>query len=504
MMASRLTVCAILALWGVLSACSPAPQPAKGGGTEPAKVTNRIDIPPEVVNNLGITFARVERRQVGKTLRLPGVFECPPEATRAYASPLAGRLHLAVKQYQVVQADQVLFTLDAPEFVALLHDIHDADAATTHARASHAIARAEHEAAVRGAASWPAQLRALESATAASEEHSQSLQTAADLWAARVKQLEDLEKAGGGRGAELAEARSRQADGNAALSDERERRAGYNRELAQLRAGQDSAQSQLGVLAAKVEQARLEADNAEIHADMLRHEVATTLGLDAAELKGDAWRKLDRFTQRAARAGVVTTMGASDGAWLQPGEAVVRTVDTSMLRLRARALQSDVGLLRDGLSAAIAPPAGGPLALAPAIAATTMLAPESDPDSRTLDVLLIPQAAAAWARPGITAEAEIVYDSSETGELAIPVGCVMQDGLDKIVFRRDPADPNKVIRLPTRLGVNDGRWIVIYRGVAEGDEIVLAGAYELKLTGAGKATGKGHFHADGTYHEGDD
>jgi hypothetical protein len=29
----------------------------------------------------------------------------------------------------------------------------------------------------------------------------------------------------------------------------------------------------------------------------------------------------------------------------------------------------------------------------------------------------------------------------------------------------------------------------------------LGGVYELKLTGSGKPTGAGHFHADGTWHD---
>jgi hypothetical protein len=37
-------------------------------------------------------------------------------------------------------------------------------------------------------------------------------------------------------------------------------------------------------------------------------------------------------------------------------------------------------------------------------------------------------------------------------------------------------------------------------GVAAGDEVVLDGVYELKLTGSGKPQGAGHFHADGTWH----
>jgi hypothetical protein len=41
---------------------------------------------------------------------------------------------------------------------------------------------------------------------------------------------------------------------------------------------------------------------------------------------------------------------------------------------------------------------------------------------------------------------------------------------------------------------------VVNSGVKEGDEVVLEGVYELKLAGGGKATGGGHFHADGTWH----
>ena len=90
----------------------------------------------------------------------------------------------------------------------------------------------------------------------------------------------------------------------------------------------------------------------------------------------------------------------------------------------------------------------------------------------------------------------------ETGEAlnAIPVNCVIKDGLEHIFFVRDRDDPNKVIRKVTSLGVSDGRWIVIHKGAMTGSEIVQQGVYELKLTGSGKAGGGGHFHADGTFH----
>lgn len=488
-----------------LAACQtePPPPPAGEGGAA-AKPTNRIDIPPTVVANLGITFVKVERRHVSRSLRLPGAFESTPEAGRAYVTPLGGRVSLLVKQFQRVEAGQALYRLDSPELLALLHEIADADAETAQREAETAIARAELDAAQRAVATWPARLAAVEAAIAASEQHSTNLQAARDLWDARVKQLEDLEKAGGGRAGELAEARSRLADAESAISDERETRAGFTADLAELKAGLDADRARIAGLNTSAEKARAATVAAQVHAGMTRHQAASLLGIAPALLEGDAWRKLDGFTELATADGVVTDLSASEGEFVAAGSIVARTLDDKAVRFRARALQADLGLLADGLDASIVPPAGGPLALSGALAGKLTIAPTADPESRTLDLLVTPATVAAWARPGITAEVEVVYDKTEDAKLAIPLACVMQDGLDKIFFRRDPNDANKVIRVVASLGKGDGRWIVVNTGVVEGDEVVLHGAYELKLTGAGKASGKGHFHADGTYHEGDD
>ena len=76
----------------------------------------------------------------------------------------------------------------------------------------------------------------------------------------------------------------------------------------------------------------------------------------------------------------------------------------------------------------------------------------------------------------------------------------MRDGTKPIVFRRDPKDANKAIRLEADLGVDDGRWIVVKSGVKEGDEIVVAGNFQLMLATSGTAAKGGHFHSDGTFH----
>ena len=52
------------------------------------------------------------------------------------------------------------------------------------------------------------------------------------------------------------------------------------------------------------------------------------------------------------------------------------------------------------------------------------------------------------------------------------------------------------------LGATDGRWVVIQSGVRAGDEVVVDGVYQLMLATSGSAANGGHFHSDGTFHEG--
>jgi hypothetical protein len=62
-----------------LAACG-GQDPSPAGAAAAPPPTNRVDIPPAVRRNLGITFARVEMRRVGQTVRVPGHFELLPQA----------------------------------------------------------------------------------------------------------------------------------------------------------------------------------------------------------------------------------------------------------------------------------------------------------------------------------------------------------------------------------------------------------------------------------------
>jgi hypothetical protein len=100
----------------------------------------------------------------------------------------------------------------------------------------------------------------------------------------------------------------------------------------------------------------------------------------------------------------------------------------------------------------------------------------------------------------VSAYLEIALEGG-SADLAIPLAAVARDGLKSVIFRRDPKDSGKAIRLEADLGIDDGRWVEIKSGVAEGDEVVVDGVYQLMLATSGSAQKGGHFHADGTFHE---
>lgn len=448
---TRLAGAIALALIGVGAACdraptapTPAPAPASSGTPAP---TNRVDIPPAVRANLGITFATVERRKVAQTLRVPGRFELLPDARREFRAPLPGRVEPLVRQYQRVEAGTPLYRLDSSAW----HDLRERLAATRAMADSMTPLRQAHRV------------------------HEQRLAEKVALWQARIEQLEQIRAAGGGSASQFTEARATLNATQAELADVMEKDA-------ELEAKQKQTEADLRSL-----QARL---------DLLRRSTGCPEAQDGSP--DDPF-----LTICAVAPGVVESIAVTSGGLVEENGPVLSLVQPERIRFRARGLQSDLGRLRDGLPARIAPPEGGSIPLQDSMAGSLRIGLTADPDERTVDLVVIPEGSAPWARAGVSAHLEITLEGGEP-TLAIPLSAVVRDGAVPIVFRRDPERPDIVIRIPADLGVSDGRWVAIESGVREGDEVVLGGNYQLMLATSGTTTRAGHFHADGTFHEGED
>ena len=440
---------------------------------EPPTDPNRIAVPAAVRQNLGITFAKVERRAIENTLRAPGRFELLPSAHAEYHTAIAGRVELHVRELEHVVEGQPLYTLRSLS----LHGIQER------------LAGAEAD-----MLRLKAELDAYPKLQAAHTRHESMLEVSIGIGETRVEQLQKMSDAGGGRSIELINARASLATAQAELAGAQETEAeldiNFTRNQLAL-----ASQTQLFEILLNT----LTSDTG-ISRDDLLAEITAPNGA-----KGPAWHSLNEVVVKAHGDGRVETLGETTGAWVDERTIILTTVRTDQLRFRAKGLQSDLGVLRDGLTASIVT-ASTPAATSNAAAAAPMIGTleiglGADPASRTIDLVVRPETLAPWARPGVTAQLEIQLDGDTSQELAIPMSAVRQDGLHAVFFRRNPKNLSEVIRIEGDFGSNDGRWISVLSGLRDGDEVVLDGSFQLMLATSGTQQKGGHFHADGTFHE---
>jgi multidrug efflux pump subunit AcrA (membrane-fusion protein) len=426
---------------GGVSTATDAVTPPANPATPPK---GGIAIPPAVRDNLGITFAKVELRAVAQTRRVPGQFELLPTARQEYRALLGGRLKLHVAQFQAVNAGDVLFTIDSPQWRQIQHEAVEAEGDITMAQAGLQVARAQrHE------------------AEASLEKQDE-----------RLKNL-----------------------------------AAVNVRKAELEAAATSLRSSLPRLDAETRAKETALREAEEHYASRLNALSSVTGIPIDQLSRRAhneaaWRSIVALEVRAQQAGIIETLAVSEGGWLEEGALALTVVDPAKLRFHAEAPQSDIVLFRDGMSARVVPPQGGSVDMQAGIAGTLTLGLTANEHDRTVSLFVTPSEVAPWAKAGVGGYLEVELNADAKKQFAIPVASVMQDGLDHVFYRRDPKDPDRALRVLADLGPSDGRWIALRSGVKEGDEVVLEGAYALKLTSSGQQAPPGyHYHADGQLHK---
>ncbi|MCL1919805.1 MAG: hypothetical protein FWG50_01815 [Kiritimatiellaeota bacterium] len=204
--------------------------------------------------------------------------------------------------------------------------------------------------------------------------------------------------------------------------------------------------------------------------------------------------------------GACTCSGAE--AWIQAGTEIVSVVREDGVWFRADGLVSELAGVCDGLRGCVTPPKHGGTPCATVAEGVVSVAWSADADTRTRPLYLTLNAHPPWVKPGVPGVLEIITEESGEAAVAVPVSCVVEDGLERVVFVRDAHNDEVFIRKEVSLGVSDGEWVEV-TGVETGAVIVLHGAYELKLAfaatrGANAPRAAGHFHADGQFHEGED
>ena len=449
---------ALLAL--ALGACSKGPQaePAPTEATD--QPTNRIAVPELVRRNLGIEFVEVTRRRITNTVRVPGHFELLPSGRQEYRAQIPGRVELDVEPLQKVTEGQVLYRIHSPQWRTAQRQLQELTATVANANT---------------------RLTTMQPILDAHTEHEQSLVEAADVMRARIKQLEQIGTEVGGQAAKLAEARVQLAVTMSQVTEAREAHAEVVATIATLETTLDSDRNRL---------------------QLAIDEAAVVTGIPAEQLmaKGEAtsWRRIEAIAVRATAEGVIEELAVTNGSFIETGDLVTKTVDPSRLWFHGQGLQTELPLFGDGLTARVVP-ADDPTT-ADFAEGQLHVGVDADPQQRTVDLYVRVAKLPGWARPGVAGFADIETSSTAPEVVAIPLSAVMQDGLQRVLFRRDSTDPDQVIRIEADLGADDGQWVEVLSDLTDGDQVVLDGAYELVLASSGSIPKGGHFHADGTWH----
>lgn len=413
--------------------------------------TDTLAVTPAVIRNLGITFAKAERRAVRQTLRVPGQFELIPSAQRDYHAPVPGRIELYVEQYAAVKAGKLLATIDSPDW-------RERQALLTQAASAVLIARS-----------------AVTIAEVTLHEQEQ-----------RVALLEE-------RIDRLASAEVRRVELN---NDLKQARLVLPRLEAELQA------AQVQVSEAKA-QRRAHLQTASSKTGLSVEKLSEVLGEQDGEPLA-RWQQLDAVPITAVSDGVVDLLAVTNGRWVETGDEIVVAIQPNRLRFHADTLLADATPLRSGLPTRIVPPSGGGIAMRETGVGELFIGPTAHAKERTIALYTVPEKLPAWAKAGVPGFIEITLKPDAPTSLAIPRSALVQDGLVFVFFRRLADRPNEVQRVVADTGESDGRWIEILSGLSEADEVVVDGVYQLLAASSTTLEQGGHFHSDGTFHEGED
>lgn len=478
----------------------PSPAPTSHAGAPP---TNRIKVTADIQANLGMTWASARRGQLEHRVAIPGELVAPPDRKWTIRAPLSGTVAKIAGRWSPVKEGDVVAELVSSQLADIQAKIYDALASAEEARMALRKAQAEvkpEQTYAKALTQAAAGALGAEARAAAVLANARTVTQAAQ---ARVRELQGLKASEAVSQATLIAAQRDALDLNrGAVEAERALRSARveSRELELKAVGARTRSSESAGRIALITTRVTAAEAA--HGQVLRS-LAAASGLTVEELaaaKNGAprWATMRSVTLRAPAGGVIVTVHVSSRTWVDRDAPLVAIQDPSTLMFRALLPEADAATLPPNARLEIQVP-GVDDAIPAGVA---NLRPVADAKTRSLLVEALVRNPDGKLRAGSSATGNLLVSVSKSEEVLIPLDCVVRDGLESIVFRRDPAKPNEVIRVPVSLGARSGGWVEVMAGVGPQDELVKNGIHQLKQTGIGKADAGGHFHADGTFHKG--
>lgn len=448
---------ALLWLWGGDATIAQTPAPEKAVSAP----TNRLHVPAEVVDNLGLTFAQVARGRLGNWMEVSGTLQVPDDRRFTVRTPASGRVQVFKGHWDTVAAGEVIAELVSPDLLVIQQAL--LTASSTQERTKTEVA-------------------AVQALLQESDAHVTQARALTQQTQARYEELQRLLRSNALSGKEVLQARQEHLAVQALALE---------------------AALQRDTLRARLVQLRLDATQAHLAFRQYLKALAILTGVPETALQADAngaatWQSLTALKIRAPGAGRLVELLVASGEWVATSATVAKILDTKELLFRGQLPEAELSRLVPGATVQVLPATAGFSPIP-----TRLVGPLPLTNQETRAVLVEARIPNTDLRlpDGLSATARILLEQSQYEEALVPGECMVQDGLEWIVFRRDPAKPDYVIRTTIAIGNRSRGLTEVISGVLEGDSVVCHGIHQLKNTGLGKAPAGGHFHADGTWHK---
>jgi cobalt-zinc-cadmium efflux system membrane fusion protein len=201
-----------------------------------------------------------------------------------------------------------------------------------------------------------------------------------------------------------------------------------------------------------------------------------------------------RFPLRAPLEGTVVEVLGVTGSSIEPGETVFRILDPSRVWVEGRVSEFD-GERIGGDSHAFGQFAALPgrrFELHGPGGGQPYISPEVEASSRTLLVRYEVENSGGALRPGMLAELHVSTGEHEAAVVIPAEGVVMDQGLPTAYVM---LEGELFQKRELELGVTDGPWVEVLRGLEAGERVATRGAYIVKLAALSPTSfGAGHAH----------
>jgi multidrug efflux pump subunit AcrA (membrane-fusion protein) len=182
---------------------------------------------------------------------------------------------------------------------------------------------------------------------------------------------------------------------------------------------------------------------------------------------------LKNTTIRAPIGGIISTKYVDQGALVGTSTPILRIVAMDKVSVMVQIVESELAQLRHGATADISVDAYRDEIFKGTVA---LISPTVDPDSRTADVEIEVDNRDYRLKPGMFARVELVVQRRDNVLLLSKDSLITESGPARVFVHNS----GRALLKDVSLGLEGEEYVEVLNGLSQGDEVLVAGHYELK------------------------